>query len=90
MTAFTARIQDHFASLTDPRTREVTYPLINLIVIAACAVICGSDDFVAIADKIVDSGADYVLQPVEKVIHRRKRVRGVSRFVENSWVNSPR
>lgn len=38
-----ARIQDHFAELTDPRRREVTYPLINVVVIAVCAVICGAD-----------------------------------------------
>jgi hypothetical protein len=41
-----AAIQEHFVELTDPRTREVVYPLIN---IAVCAVICGADDFVAIA-----------------------------------------
>ncbi|HEX5245166.1 MAG TPA: ISAs1 family transposase [Tepidisphaeraceae bacterium] len=45
-----ARIHDHFAELTDPRRREVTYPLINIVVIAICAVICGADDFVAIAE----------------------------------------
>jgi predicted transposase YbfD/YdcC len=45
-----ARIQDHFAPLTDPRRRAVTYPLINVVTIAICAVICGADDFVAIAD----------------------------------------
>jgi predicted transposase YbfD/YdcC len=44
-----ARMQDHFSDLTDPRRREVTYPLINVVVIAICAVICGADDFVAIA-----------------------------------------
>lgn len=44
-----ARIQNHFATLTDPRRRRVTYPLINIVVIAICAVICGADDFVAIA-----------------------------------------
>jgi predicted transposase YbfD/YdcC len=43
------RIADHFAELTDPRRREVIYPLINIVVIAICAVICGADDFVAIA-----------------------------------------
>lgn len=43
------RLQDHFAELTDPRRREVTYPLINVVVIAICAVICGADDFVSIA-----------------------------------------
>jgi predicted transposase YbfD/YdcC len=45
-----ARIQDHFAELTDPRRREVLYPLINVVVIAICGVICGADDFVAIAE----------------------------------------
>ncbi|TXT26634.1 MAG: transposase [Planctomycetota bacterium] len=42
-------IRDHFAELTDPRRREVTYPLINVVTIALCAVVCGADDFVAIA-----------------------------------------
>ena len=46
----TAKLQAHFASLTDPRRRKITHPLINFIVIAICAVICGADDFVAIAD----------------------------------------
>lgn len=45
-----ARIRDHFRDLTDPRRREVTYPLINLVTIAICAVICGADDFVSIAE----------------------------------------
>lgn len=44
-----ASLQEHFADLTDPRRREGTYPLINIVVIAVCAVICGADDFVAIA-----------------------------------------
>jgi len=44
-----ASIQKHFAELTDPRRRDVTYPLINVVVIAICAVVCGADDFVAIA-----------------------------------------
>jgi predicted transposase YbfD/YdcC len=44
-----ARLHDHFAELTDPRRRETTYPLINVVVIAVCAVISGADDFVAIA-----------------------------------------
>ncbi|WP_165224794.1 ISAs1 family transposase [Aquisphaera insulae] len=43
------RLQDHFAGLTDPRRRKVTYPLVNIVTIAVCAVICGADDFVAIA-----------------------------------------
>ena len=37
-------IQIHFASLSDPRTRKVTYPLMTFVVIA----ICGADDFVGI------------------------------------------
>lgn len=44
------RIQDHFADLTDPRRHQVVHPLINIVTIAVCAVICGADDFVAIAD----------------------------------------
>lgn len=44
-----ARIQDHFASLTDPRRRKVVYPLINIVTIALCAVVAGADDFVTIA-----------------------------------------
>jgi predicted transposase YbfD/YdcC len=44
-----ARIQDHFSSLTDPRRRKVTYPLINIVTIAPCAVVAGADDFVTIA-----------------------------------------
>lgn len=49
MPAASVRIQDHFTDLTDPRRREVTYPLINIVTIALCAVICGADDFVSIA-----------------------------------------
>lgn len=44
-----AKLQDHFQELTDPRQRKVTYPLIKIVVISVCAVICGADDFVAIA-----------------------------------------
>lgn len=47
---FTATLQSHFASLTDPRRRKVTHPFVNFIVIAICAVICGADDFVGITD----------------------------------------
>ncbi len=45
-----ARIQDHFATLTDPRRRKVVYPLINVVTIAICAVVAGADDFVSIAE----------------------------------------
>jgi predicted transposase YbfD/YdcC len=45
-----ARIQDHFANLTDPRRRKVVYPLINVVTIAICAVVAGADDFVSIAE----------------------------------------
>jgi len=42
-------MEDHFADLTDPRRREVTHPLINIVTIMLCAVISGADDFVSIA-----------------------------------------
>ncbi len=45
-----ACIQDHFADLTDPRRRKVLHPLVNIVAIAVCAVICGADDFVSIAE----------------------------------------
>lgn len=41
-------IADHFQELTDPRRREPTYPLLNIVVMALCAVISGCDDFVSI------------------------------------------
>lgn len=41
-------IADHFVELTDPRRREPTYPLLNIVVMALCAVISGCDDFVSI------------------------------------------
>lgn len=44
-----AQIRKHFAGLTDPRRRQVVYPLINIVTIALCAVIAGADDFVTIA-----------------------------------------
>jgi hypothetical protein len=44
-----AAVQKHFLDLTDPRRREPTYPLMDMVVMALCAVICGADDFVAIA-----------------------------------------
>jgi CRISPR-associated protein Cas1 len=34
-----ANVQDHFANLTDPRRRDVIYPLLNVVVIAVCAVL---------------------------------------------------
>ena len=50
MSIRSVRIQDHFKDLTDPRRRKVTYPLINIVTIALCAVISGADDFVSIAE----------------------------------------
>ncbi len=47
-------IVEHFADLTDPRRREVTSPLVNSLVIAVCAVICGADDFAAIASTVTN------------------------------------
>ena len=45
-----ARFEDHFADLTDPRRRKVVYPLINIVAIAICSDIAGADDFVSIAE----------------------------------------
>src|SRR5258708_3595386 len=50
MSRVSTRIKDHFSNLTDPRRREVTYPLINIVTIAICAVVSGADDFVSIAE----------------------------------------
>jgi len=47
--ATTTSIQEHFSELTDPRRREPTYPLMVMVIMALCAVICGADDFVVIA-----------------------------------------
>jgi hypothetical protein len=43
------QLQEHFAELTDPRRGKVTHPLLTIVMIAVCAMICGADDFVAIA-----------------------------------------
>lgn len=45
----TLDVRVHFENLTDPRRREPTYPLLNVVVMTLCAVISGADDFVAIA-----------------------------------------
>jgi len=39
----------HFDEVTDPRRDEPVYPLTNILFMTICAVIAGSDDFVAIA-----------------------------------------
>ena len=40
-------IHRHFGSFDDPRLeRRKKYPLINLIFIAFCAVLCGAEDWV--------------------------------------------
>jgi predicted transposase YbfD/YdcC len=44
-------ISEHFGSLKDPRTgRMVDHYLIEILIIAICAVICGADDWVAIEE----------------------------------------
>ncbi len=48
--AHSPKFCDHFRTLTDPRRGKVKYPLINIVFIAICAVICGADDYVAIAN----------------------------------------
>jgi predicted transposase YbfD/YdcC len=42
--------QECFSKLTDPRRRKPVYPLVNVVTIAVCAVLCGADDFVSIAE----------------------------------------
>lgn len=45
----TASITDHFASLEDPRIdRTKRHQLLDIIVIAICAIICGADDWVEV------------------------------------------
>jgi len=44
------RLVDHFEDLTDPRRGTPVHPLINIVAISVCAVICGAEDFVAIAE----------------------------------------
>lgn len=44
-----ATIIEHFAQLADPRKGTLRYhKLIDILVIAICAVICGADDYEAI------------------------------------------
>ncbi len=50
MSAVSTSILAHFSESTNPRRRAGTSPLINMVAIALCAVICTADDFVAIAD----------------------------------------
>ena len=45
-----ASLKACFDSLEDPRQGEVLHPLINIVAIGLCAVICGCDDFSAMAE----------------------------------------
>jgi predicted transposase YbfD/YdcC len=54
----TTSIRQHFSDLTDPRRRETSYPLMDMVIMALSAVICGADDFVAIA-KFVHSKKEW-------------------------------
>lgn len=42
-------ISEHFEQVTDPRQHDVDHLLIEMIIIAICAVICGADSWVAVA-----------------------------------------
>ncbi|RJY18765.1 transposase family protein, partial [Parashewanella spongiae] len=47
----TTTISDFFDGLPDPRmSRTLHHPLINIITITLCAVICGCDNFNAIEE----------------------------------------
>jgi len=41
---------EHFADLPDPRTRRGDYPLQELLLVAVCAILCGADNWVDVAD----------------------------------------
>ena len=43
-------IESHFGSLNDPRHQDKKHKLIDIMVIARCATICGADTFNQIAD----------------------------------------
>jgi hypothetical protein len=46
-----ATITDHFATLTDPRSDHTKrHHLLTLLTIALCAIICGADEWVAMAE----------------------------------------
>ena len=65
------RMHDHFAELAEPRRGEAPYPLINVVVIALCAVICGADDFVAIAKfgRTKRQWLSCILHPASRIPH---------------------
>jgi hypothetical protein len=45
----TASITEHLASLEDPRSeRTKLHQLLDILVIAICAVICGADDWIEV------------------------------------------
>ena len=46
----TATIIEHFSELADPRRYNRRHLLIDIVVIAICAVICGADDWVAVEE----------------------------------------
>jgi len=44
-----ASIVEYFAKIPDPRVeRTRRHPLVSILVLSLCAVVCGADDFVAI------------------------------------------
>lgn len=46
---FRASIAEYFAKIPDPRVKRTRrHPLVSILVLSLCAVICGADDFVAI------------------------------------------
>jgi hypothetical protein len=46
----TASIESHFGDLNDPRHHNKKHKLLDIMVIAICATICGADTFDQIAD----------------------------------------
>ncbi len=48
--AVTATIMAHFRELDDPRRYNKRHLLLDIVVMAICAVICGADDWPAVAE----------------------------------------
>ena len=46
----TPPFSEHFAALPDPRTRRADYPLQELLLVAVCAILCGADNWVDVAE----------------------------------------
>ena len=92
----TASLSDHFGSLEDPRIdRTKRHALLDIIVSAICAVICGADDWVEVElfgnAKLVDYRRNRAgwrnLRTIVKVVAER-RVNGETTIDERYFISS--